>query len=147
MAIQPAPVIDIEAWSQETWEAGESTFYFDKIPALKAWDILEYIRANAGRTLASTELGTGSASGMQLLQALIGVDADFVKRLRSKMFAHVYFVRPGVALTKQRLAGAEEIAFLDLDAMDIYQVLGRSLAVNFLHSFRLIAESGNPEGS
>ena len=142
----------VASWTEPEAKIEGTRFLFGKLPAMKGFDVLEQIRVEVGNK-ADAEM-TASIDG--LLKVLLSLSRGFVEALRLDMFKVVRFAN-GRAKTPQVLAGAEDMAFDGLDPVAVYEVLGRSLAVNFTASFRRLASSlgadpattspSNPEAS
>lgn len=120
-------------------ESKPTAFRFAKIPAMEAWTILEMIRVEVGRTL---DRQLGDTDAQAVLRIIMTLRTEFIGRLREAMFAHVTF---SCRLTDwQTLAGAEDTAFNGLEPAAVYDVLLRSLAVNFTESFRQLQSLSAP---
>ena len=130
-------------------QIGDTRFHLDKMGAMEAWRVLEVIRKEASNVagLPITDLMTqlrGATMddairiGAKVALAVIGLPVPFVEGLRKTLFKHVRFTGNG-AQTPQMLMGAEDMAFNGLEPVAIYEVLVRSLAVNFTPSFAGLA--------
>ena len=129
------------AGSVATWTEPEATidgtrFFFGKLPAMRGFEVLEQIRVEIGDK-ADEELTAGIES---LLKALLSLSRGFVETLRRELFKAVRYSNAR-AQTPQVLAGAEDTAFDGLEPIAVYEVLGRSLAVNFSDSFRRLGST------
>ncbi len=117
-------------------EIGGTRFFFAKLAALDAWDLLERIRHEIGKTAAAAAPSVADDdTGMSLLQLMLSLDPVFVRSVRDKLFERVSYANES-AVTPQPLGRAEPMAFADLEPVAIYEVLARALAVNFLPSVR-----------
>lgn len=137
---------------------GETNFKITKFKALQGWKVLESIRAEIGRAMGSNTLQGGSLTppegaqadgedaaaakaavqGQQiasLVRVVCGLSESFVEGLRTKMFGVVFF-KNRVAKDWIQLGPSTETAFMDLEPVDVYLVLGRALAVNFFGSLQ-----------
>lgn len=139
----------------EEFTLGATSFRIHKIPALEAWEVLEQIREQFGKTLDADVMalkGVGSAMADKasenghasdrtadqisaMARLVLGLPPSFVKSLRNRLFAHAQF-RNQVAVDWQPLQGGEDTAFMNLEPVEVYNVLVRCLAVNFFPSFR-----------
>lgn len=109
---------------------GKVTFTFSKMPALEGWRVLDKIR----NAMAETQIDPDQNEALTILRAILALDSAFVEQLRVDMFVWIEFSSPQT--TPQTLLGAEDMAFAELEPSDVYEVLLRSLAVNFTASFR-----------
>ena len=124
---------------------GTTRFFFAKLPAMAAYDVLEDLRYEFGQIpnllsdLEVGELGTKSQREQVVVRALMhaftGLRPQFVKQIRDKLFQVVSFSN-AQAQTPQVVRGAEDTAFNGLESSAVYDVLLRSLAVNFTDSLR-----------
>ena len=117
------------------FQIGGTRFFVAKLPAMAAFDLLEVIRHELGKSTslrvpdATSEGAVGS-----LLQMVLSLDPSFVAYVRKILFEKVEFSNHLSA--RQPLAGVEDTAFLDLEPVAIYEVLARALAVNFTESWQ-----------
>ena len=68
------------------------------------------------------------------MDVITAIPADTVKAIRPQLFQHVLFTSEAVP-TPRPLHGNVDVAFKDLGPFYIYEVLIRSLAVNFTESW------------
>ena len=120
------------------FEIGDTRFFIAKLPAMAAFDLLEAIRHELGKSQALSlpsmdALDNEDRSIVSLLKIVLSLDPAFVRKVRSALFEKVSFSNSRVP-APQQLAGAEEIAFDGLEPIAIYEVLLRSAAVNFTPS-------------
>ncbi len=127
----------LEKFNQSEWEIGGTCFYFHKMPALKGWEVIESIRKELGRTSKGMDADAG------FLTLIASLDTGFVSNLRTELFKFVSFVNKTQTKTapNSRLAGMEDMAFENLQPVTIYQVMWRSLIVNFSESFSELTSS------
>ena len=122
---------------------GDTRFTIVKFGAMEAWRVLERIR----KELAATDISIdGIDGGNTLLRSVLALDPMFVERLRQDLFKAVQF-RNARAQSPLALAGSEDMAFDGLEPVAIYEVILRSLAVNFTASFHALASRLGGEGS
>ena len=130
---------DIENLLDHETKIGDTTFLIDKMPSVKGWVTLLSIRQEVGKTVGA-ELPAGNQDAV--LKALFGVflqlPTDYIIKLQAILFDYVRF-KNGSALDFQILRGAEEMAFQNLEPINIGEVIVRSLAINFTNSFRDLA--------
>ena len=145
----------IGSLDEREFTISETRFIIEKLPALEGWHCLETIRAELGSigldqiivTIREqqTAMGRGKTEDaatreQEVIAAVILVlgklGVRFIDELRKTFFARIRFASPST--TVQPLAGAEVMAFNGLEPISIYEVLVRSLVVNFFDSFQLI---------
>ena len=123
------------------FEIGGTRFAVSKLPAMAAFDLLEAIRHELGKSqalsLPTKALNEDDRSIAAFLKVVLSLDPAFVRQVRQKLFEKVAFSNTRVP-TPQQLAGAEEMAFDGLEPIAIYEVLLRSAAVNFTPSLAQI---------
>lgn len=139
----PESDFNFDGLSESQVTLGETTFYFDKIPAKPAAPIfrriiseLKHFDREATEAVTSLDLENKEElrkQGAVLMRQIINLRPEFIDWLETKMFQHVRFSNQRT--TPQQLAGAEDMAFGGLNVYDLHEVLVRSLAVNFLESF------------
>ena len=121
------------------WEHAGVQFQFNKAPVMKGHAIMEFIRGQIGGEFFSAIV---NKAGDDIALAVIGVvlkaDPIFVATLRKKMFEYVTFRVPD-SRTFSVLSNDEERCFdAEFEGMSprtVYEVLLRSLAVNFIGFF------------
>ena len=113
-------------------------FFIAKLPAMAAFDLMELIRHELGKS-QSVALPEGAPDVLVsgLIRMVMSLDPAFVSGVRRKLFERVSFSNQR-APTPQQLAGAEDMAFNGLEPVAVYEVLVRSLAVNFTPSLRAL---------
>ena len=128
----------IEALTKTEFEIGRTRFFIAKLPAIAAFDLLELIRHEVGKS-ADLVVPEGSENKRvaTLLPLMLSLDPAFVKRVRTTLFEKVSYSNDRVP-TPQKLAGAEDMAFDGSEAVAVYEVLLRCLAVNFTASLRAV---------
>ena len=120
---------------KENIEIGEITYGFKKIPGKESFDVAEMIRKELGFSLiANVEIKSFLHFGAVLI---LGSSDDFMKEIKNKLFNHIMFRSPEHQTTAgqqsfRKLLGNENAAVPD--AIDNYELIFRSLCVNFLSS-------------
>ena len=113
-------------------------FFIAKLPAMAAFDLMELIRHELGKSQSVTlPEGAPDVLVSGLIRMVMSLDPAFVSGVRRKLFEHVSFSNQRVP-TPQQLAGAEDMAFDGLEPVAVYEVLVRCLAVNFTPSLRAL---------
>ena len=127
---------------------GDTQFKIEKFQALEGWRVLESIRSEIGKAVDADLLRvsgdamkvTEGEEGQQkqvvaFVRLILGLSEDFVESLRTTMNKVIYF-KNRVAKDWMEVSESESTAYIDLSPVDLYLLLGRSLAVNFFGSFR-----------
>ena len=140
-------MIDIsnpDALLETEFSIGETRFVIGKMKAMEGFACLERIREQVGKSLG-LEVSIASTPAA-LLRIVLSLPTTFIETLRVQLFRHVRYQNAN-AVTLAPLKGSEDTAFDELEPSAIYEVLARSLAVNFTPSFRGIAETISNLGS
>ncbi len=128
----------IEKLTETEFEIDGTRFFIAKLPAMAAYDLMELIRHELGKSQALVmPEGGEDATVSGLLRVVLSLDPSFVKMVRRKLFERVSFANAR-ATKPQQLAGAEDMAFDGLEPVAVYEVLVRCLAVNFTPSLRAL---------
>ena len=123
----------------EQLKIGEVDFQIEKLPAMEAWRVFEKIR----HAFATCDIGDPKGIGQIVtgIKAVMALPVEFVDGIRAELFTYIKF------RTKQSdgnmsdwitLSGMEATAFEDLEAVAVYNLISRSLSVNFTESFNAI---------
>ena len=124
----------LEQYTEPKCVIGNMTFSFRKIKPFDAFFIADKIREELAQVAMEDVVANGTGTALDLILGVAKVRAGFVRDMCSEMFPHVYFTDgTGDAMV---LSGNEDRAFGNLQLTDIYQVLVRSLAVNFFATFK-----------
>ncbi len=125
-----------EKLTDTQFEIGGTRFIISKLPAVAAFDLLEVIRHEVGKSASRNVLDSPSEGSIgALLQMVLSLDPSFVAYIRKILFEKVSYSNR-LAEDPQRLAGSEDMAFNGLEPVAIYEVLARALAVNFTESWQ-----------
>lgn len=117
---------------------GETAFKINKLLAMDAFDVVEIIRTALAES--KTIAGEFDNDGVALIKAILGINSDRLKEVKRKLFDHVTFTNT-MYETPETLSKNEAAAFVGLDAVAIYEILGRCLIVNFMSTFQNLASS------
>lgn len=133
---------------EKEFQIADTRFKVEKFQALEGWRILESIRAEIGKAVdvdllrvsgEAIKVAEGEDSQhkqvVAFVRLILGLSEDFVDRLRGTMNKVIYF-RNRVAKDWMEVSQSESTAYMGLGPVDIYMLLGRSLAVNFFDSFQ-----------
>lgn len=116
-----------------------TTFNIVKLPPMDGFRVAEQIRINLIQTADSFDAGDGSESQNVALfvKAIMGLPPAFIDYLMEKLFKHIQYQGKDVGIDKGwvELSGMEDMAFQNFEVINIYEVLGRALYVNFSGSF------------
>ncbi len=107
-------------------------FEIFKLLPEEAFDVWEDIRMALGKSMASVS-GEGTSVESMIVQVALGIPKETLAIVREALFKHVQFTN-AAAQTPCVLASNVGMAFDGLDVIHIYEVLVRSLAVNFTES-------------
>ena len=131
----------------EEIKLGDTTFFVDRLSAMAGWRLLMDIANELSKKelsvleeiLKDDNISLSDADvGVKLITkgapVLLGLDADFVENVQGRLFEKVKF-KNSVSIDAQKLKGAEDMAFSDLGALHVPQLLFKALTVNFLESF------------
>ena len=124
----------------------EITFYFEKMLPMEAFELFEALRPGVEPMAGAIDAFLGSdvldADGTITLERVarhavvptISLLAKFpqetVAIAKARLFEHITFKSPAVP-TPAKISASPGAAFDGLDFTHIYEILGRSLAVNF----------------
>lgn len=130
---QPAntPAAIPDDWFAERVTIGVTTFEIGKLLPMEAFSILEMLRPAVGAALA---LAPANAGLPQMIATVLRLDPVILAGVRPVLFGQVKFTNRGTQ-TPTVLAGREDEAFVDLEPVHVYEVLGRCLARNFQGSW------------
>ena len=125
----------LEQFSIETrCDIGNMTFSFRKIKSFDAFFIADKIREELAQVAMEDVVTQGTGTLLDFIFAVAKVRSGFVRHICGEMFPYVYFTDgTGDAMV---LSGNEDRAFAKLQLTNIYEVLVRSLAVNFFDTFK-----------
>ena len=128
----------LEGLTDTDIEIDGTRFFIAKLPAMAAFDLMELMRHELGKSQSGAVSNDGSDAMLPgLINMVMSLDPAFVSQVRRKLFERVSFSNQR-APTPQQLAGAEDMAFDGLEPVAVYEVLVRSLAVNFTPSLRAL---------
>ena len=132
--------VDILKVSKELeFTIGQVEFSMKRMNSWDAWPVLCKVRE---KMLGSLAVGN--------LQSALSIPHEF---LRNEIFRHLaehtWFKTPEFKKGKRILAGNEQVAFnpdFDVEATDIYELIGRFLCVNFPNLLRrIVSQIGSDE--
>ena len=122
----------MELFGQQQVKFGEDaqavTFTINLIPGWTSIKILEAIRRHFGFQLSNIEIRSG-LEALALIQPFLTADTAFVEKLMGDMFSFVKF--SGNGASNFALKGKEDIAFAQIGPFAVYELLIRTLVVNF----------------
>ena len=122
----------------------DTTFFFKKMPAMKAYELAEYARESVVAVFESSKIDDDSdLTVFQIVKLLLKVDKNLVETIRNQMFNYVEF--SNLKTTKQKLAGSEDFAFENLGWNDVYKVFMESLSANFTDGFQELISGASQE--
>ena len=124
----------LEPYNTPEHEIGGTRFVFGKVSPMEGMDILEDLRVECSRVVNLRQWASANPFAI-----LLAFDKLFVRALQERLFKHVRFVT--AATSSQILRGAEDTAFEGLEPIRVYEVLIRSLSVNFIGSVPVFFEA------
>ena len=124
-----------------TVEISGTRFFFSKMRAMQAFPVVEKIRFGLGKldaldSLKAMDFSTDDVTVEDFVvfaKVILGIEPKLVEEIRVTLFQHVHYQNKSTS--KQVLAGSEDQAFQDCGIDAIYEVLIRSLVVNFYDFF------------
>ena len=121
---------------------GNVRFAIGKLPAMRAFTLLEYIRKAVADqdSTAGVQLSDPAVSVVMLIKAFAGLPPEHVAYVRDELFEDIQFwndsIRGGNGM---KLSGSEDTAFKELEPIHIYELIVEALKVNFTGSFSAIS--------
>lgn len=130
--------------SNPKFKIKETEFIVSKIPPMQSFDVAEFIRFSLAKSADSFSIDDKSSeteNATLFFKAVLGLDPAVVGHIRDELFAHIEFTGSGVEKGYMPLSGAEDMAFQNFEVVNIYEVIGRALFINFFGSFAGIASA------
>ena len=127
----------MEDITREMVEIDGVMFHFHKMKAMQGWRVFEKIR----QSIATVDIGDPENIGKSIavgIKALASLPIEFIDDLRADLFKHITFrsrKTEGNSQPEQQLHGLEDMALEGVKPIAIYELIVRSLAVNFTESF------------
>ena len=157
--MQPDMLSDVEAlkdalngFAKPDWAVGKRKFRISKMGALKAFQLGEKVR----HALAQVDINPGAVAGGNksdmalgvLLQGVLSLPPATVEEIRDELFEHADFSGDDIKKGWLNVGQNMDMAFKDLEARHVYELMVRSLVVNFFGSFAgLISDLSSPAKS
>ena len=129
-------------------QLGDVKFTIGKLLPMEGFKVFEMIRPGLKDALGVDD-GDGEATANPIktvLNIACAAEPEMVEKVRSAMFRHVRFTSPDVP-TPTVLLSNEDTAFKDLEPYHIYEILVRTLTVNFTGSFSALMSRNQAEAS
>ncbi len=102
-------------------------FHFDKLSAWDGFPIAEKIRFALAGPLTTTSTGSDN----MFLATVLKIKPEDLRGIARDLFPHVKFRKAGSKDSFVKLADAEDMAFGQLEVIDVYEVILRAIGVNF----------------
>lgn len=121
-----------------------TSFVISKLPPMKSFSLAEYIRVHLAKSADSFSIEDKSSekeNAVLFFKAVLGLDPDVVEHIRETLFEYIEYQGSGVEKGFAPLSGLEDMAFQDFEVVNIYEVIGRALYINFFGSFSGIASA------
>lgn len=115
-----------DTMAQKEFTIKKTKFKVEKLNAWEGFPVAEQIRVAMSEALGSVEFDGGT----DVIKSLLAVKPEHLRGIATDLFPHVKFKRKA----KDNwlvVADAEEMAFGELEVMDVYEVILRAIAVNF----------------
>ena len=135
----------LEGMRDEQWTTGKVTFQFLKMPVFDAFRVADKIRQELALRLEGVLARGSDNADAEFITAVAQANPEFVQELCNEMFKHVVYRTS--SNDGQILQGRENTAFAGMRLTEIYQVLGRSLAVNFFDTLSELLYTPEEEAS
>ena len=127
------------SWAKELEFSIKSTrFRITRMLPMDGFAVLEDIRQSIGENIQL--IRESSSVTTALATVVMAIKPNDLERIRHKLFAEVSFQNE-IAKTWRPLYPDEAMGFNGLEAIHVYEVLGRCLAVNFFDSSQGIARA------
>ena len=133
---------------------GGTQFHIKKLQPMDGFRVLEIIRPGVKDALRDALGGTLSGEGEEvetvlrgaavIVNVIFGVHPEVVEDVRRELWDRVTFKTPNMA-EPAALLGREDEAFERCEPVEFYELLGRSLAVNFTASFSAVMDTMEAE--
>ena len=108
---------------------GEVKFVIGKLAPMEAYHFIDKIRNMVGGATDTSTITKDSWAAF-LAGAILKLPHNDLEFIRKQLFEHIEFTAPD-APGLRPLAGSEDIAFKDLDAGIVYEMIVRAFSVNF----------------
>ena len=125
--------IEWEKFAEPEFQIGSTHYRVVKFAAKQGWQLFEQIRREFGKSDFDIDGNLDMKAFLSLLKTVLELDTVFVEKLRVTLFANVFY-RNEHAQTEQSLLNSEDMGVEE--PLDIYEIMFRSLAVNFTRSFK-----------
>jgi hypothetical protein len=138
-------------FDQLEFNIDEVKFRINKMSAISAFPVLESIRSEMGKASidlpedsktsgkSQPKVDAGTAMMQGLLKSILSINPEFVDNLRIKFFKNIEAKTPETTTGWLGVHGNEDLIFATLEASAIYELIVRSLVVNFTRSFKEIS--------
>ena len=137
MVMDALPNLDISSLLEQRVTLGTTEFQIRKLLPMDAFDTLELIRAAIGSTMdAASLLAMAQRDPLAaVVQLVMRLTPASVATIRRRLFRELSF-RNRQYRDWTPVDGNEGNAFMDLQPFHVYEMLVRTLAVNFIESWR-----------
>lgn len=126
-----------EGFESPEFKIKGTEFSITKLSPMEGFHMTEYIRVNLVQSASSFETSENTEASQAALffKAVLGMDTNVVEHIRSSLFKEIQFKTNDVKLGWIDLKDSMDMAFVDFEPINIYEVLCRALYVNFSGSF------------
>ncbi len=121
----------------------KTEFSVVKLPPMKGFSVTERIREALATTANKFEVkdGTDEENAALFFKAVLGLPPAFVEYLMDELFEYIEYSGNGVDQGWINLNAGRDMAFEGFEVINIYEVLGRALFVNFSGSFSEVSKN------
>jgi len=134
---------NIENMTAPEFTRGAVTFHINKMPAVVSWKLLDKSRRELAAQTNAQDATSLAHTAAVFVKGVMLLPHNFVEELRGELFQHIQFKGKNVEKGWADLAGMEDTAFQDMEGDIIYELIIRSLVVNFEKSCkRVVRDSG-----
>ena len=132
------------ALTEKTVTFGETTFEIGRALPIEAFELFESLRPGLGSISDAVKSAFQAdrdgvdrdANALGTAIAILGqLPTETVKTAMTGLFRHVTYVRPGNVQSPTVVARDLAGAMRDMSVLDIYELIVRAFAVNFMRSF------------
>ena len=127
----------IKGLKDSEFEIEKVKFQIKKLSPIAGFHLFEKIRYELSVNADTAEAQPDSP--LLFFKAVLTLEPDVIEDIRNILFKNISFRGNGVETGWMDLDGSEEMAFQNMEPVHIYELLIRSLSVNFTGSFHAIA--------
>ena len=116
------------------FEIRGTKFHVSRLAPMDGYRLLDSLRASIGASYGGlTSIATATNASDMVIGSFLSLPPAVIEDAANRMWAHVTFTNAS-ALDPLPLRGNEQMAFEQMQPTDIYEVILRCFAVNFIES-------------